>query len=225
MRMQKIGGIVVACVAGASAMGHVSAFAQSEIRNQQNSMTLVGCLMSETDYRKAHGLGKGAIGGLGLGDEFVLVNATEPSTAQTTGSSTSARCTETGSGKAYRLTGQSEEKLKPFVGRRIEVTGAFDHARDAKTAAGETKATLPPEIKIASFREAPAFTGSATASANPAPAAPQTSPAPASVEARNETPARGGLPHTASNLPLVGLIGLMSLSAALGLRLLSPRAS
>jgi hypothetical protein len=118
------------------------------------------------------------------------------------------------------LTGRPEEELKPFVGKRIEVTGSWDHERDAKTAAGQTNATLPPEIKIASFREAPESPAPAIATAA-APAAspePPASPAPESVEARNDTPERS-LPNTASTLPLVGLTGLISLTAALGLRL------
>ena len=30
--------------------------------------------MSESDYRRAHNLGEGTVGGAGLGDEFVLVD-------------------------------------------------------------------------------------------------------------------------------------------------------
>ena len=36
--------------------------------------TFTGCLMSEPDYRRAHNLGEGTVGGAGLGDEFVLVD-------------------------------------------------------------------------------------------------------------------------------------------------------
>jgi hypothetical protein len=235
MSIRSLAGIAAAaiCITGVSASAQSNksnSKTTSDIRDEKASMTVVGCLMSEPDYRKAHGLGKGAIGGLGLGDEFVLVDATDSSSAATAPASTSARCTESGTGKAYRLTGTREEELKKLVGHRIEVTGAFDHERDAKTAAGETNAKLPPEIKIASFREASA-SAPATASTNAAPpvqanAAPSSStPAPASTEARNETPSQQPLPRTASNLPLVGLIGLMSLAAAFGLRLLSLRTS
>ncbi|HET9830934.1 MAG TPA: hypothetical protein VFP91_04475 [Vicinamibacterales bacterium] len=229
-----------------------AAFAQSDNRStakDQNqvaqpssdgnaTMTLVGCLVRETDYRKAHGLGKGAIGGLGLGDEFVLVDVTtvaaSGSTAPATGSSpqvpptrsSSAACSEKGTGKAYRTTGQLEERLKPFVGRRIEVTGQFDHERDARTAAGETNAKLPPEIKIASYREAPAAAGEVSKSANAAPAATPT-PVPSNPQtvASNQTPTERRLPNTAGNEPLFALIGAMCLSGALGLRLLRLRSA
>jgi hypothetical protein len=226
-----------------------AAFAQSDNRStatDQNkvspssdanaTMTIVGCLVRETDYRKAHGLGKGAIGGLGLGDEFVLVDATTVASAATTApetgsspqtpaarsSASPAACSEKGTGKAYRTTGQLEEKLKPFVGRRIEVTGQFDHERDARTAAGETNAKLPPEIKIASYREAPSAAGEVSRSTNAAPA-PSAAPAPVpsspQTVASNQAPAERRLPNTASNLPLVGLIGLVALCALLGVRL------
>src|SRR5215208_6712296 len=37
--------------------------------------TFTGCVMSEPAYRKAHNLGAGTVAGLGLADEFVLVDA------------------------------------------------------------------------------------------------------------------------------------------------------
>jgi hypothetical protein len=192
MRVARIAGTIAAIVVAGS-----TAFAQTD-----GNMTVTGCLMKEADYRKAHHLGKGALGGLGLGDEFVLVEGS---------------C-DAASGTAYRVTGKKEEELKPFVGHRLEVTGQWDHKRDAKIAAGEVKAKLPPEIKIASFRDAPAAPAASTASAAPAQTAPATSPAPEQTVASNETPTRS-LPHTASNLPLVGLIGLLSLVAFFGVRL------
>jgi hypothetical protein len=199
MSLTRIAGTIAATLIAAS-----TAFAQTGA-----SMTVTGCLMKEADYRKAHHLGKGAFGGLGLGDEFVLVEGS---------------C-DAANGTAYRMTGKEEKELMPFVGHRIEVTGQFDHKRDAKIAAGEVKAKLPPEIKIASFREAPA---TATASAAPAPTTPSAAPpaAPAAPEqtvASNETRANRELPHTASNLPLIGLIGLISLSAFFGVRLFPTR--
>jgi LPXTG-motif cell wall-anchored protein len=222
-----------------------AAFAQSDTRSsvgQQSkngsatgsSMTVTGCLMKEADYRKAHGLGKGALLGVGLGDEFVLVDATDTaasSAATTPASPSSAGCTETGNGKAYRLTGKTEDKLKSLVGHRIEVTGQFDHERDAKTAAGQTDAKLPPEIKIASYHEASA-SSRASSSANAAPASspaasasttPPAAPSPSTPSAQsnvasNDTTAGRRLPNTGTNDSLIILIGLISLSAAFAVR-------
>jgi len=230
-------------IAGLTAVTFIvgtAAFAQSDTRSQQSknesatgSMTVTGCLMKEADYRKAHGLGKGALFGAGLGDEFVLVNATNAATSSattntTSASASSAGCTETGNGQAYRLTGKTEDKLKSLVGHRIEVTGQFDHERDAKTAAGQTNAKLPPEIKIASYHEVSASdraSSSASAAAGASPAAsasstpqePSRSSAPTNV-ASNETTAGRRLPNTGTNDSLIVLIGLISLTAAFGVR-------
>jgi len=196
-----------------------TAFAQSDSRasnTQQKdvsgsgsnaaSMTVTGCLMSEPDYRKAHNLGKGALGGLGLGNEFVLVEGS---------------CNDA-NGTAYRLTGKSERELKPFVGHRLEVTGRWDHARDAKTAAGETHAKLPPEIRIASYREAPAVSNEPASASNTPSASPAASPAASSTPSPvpEQTTAERRLPKTASNLPLFAFVGLFSLIASFGVRLL-----
>ena len=129
------------------------------------------------------------------------------------------------------MTGKAEDQLKPFVGHRMQVTGQFDHERDAKTAAGETNAKLPPEIKIASYREAPASIAQAPATARTAPA-PSASPA-ASVPspnqpsqvASNQAPTERRLPNTASNEPLIALIGMICLSVAFGVRVLRARTS
>src|SRR5256885_16239097 len=102
MNMRRIAGIAIAsaCIATVPAFGqsNKSKSDKTDSRATRDNMTLVGCLMTEPDYRKAHGLGKGAIGGLGLSDEFVLVDAAESSSATAAPSSSSARCTETGTG-------------------------------------------------------------------------------------------------------------------------------
>ena len=166
------------------------------------SMTVTGCLMGEQEFRKTHDLKKGSFGGLGLGNEFVLIE----------GSS----CADT-NGKAYRLTGKAERDLKPFVGHRIEVTGQWDHERDAKTAAGQTNATLPPEIRIASFRDAPASTPQVANAPAPAP-----EPSAPRTVASNREPERR-LPKTASNDPLFALIGVICLGLAFGVRFVDRR--
>jgi hypothetical protein len=236
MKRRRIAGVIAAAFFVSTA-----AFAQSNSRpstEQQSqsrvaasdTMTVVGCLMREADYRRAHSLGKGALGGLGLGDEFVLVDVTdvastgatgsapsEPSSTQTSPSASSQRCSETGAGKAYRVTGKAEDELKPFVGRRMQITGRFDHERDAKTAAGQTNAKLPAEIRIASYSEAPASTVPPPASASTTPATPPVASAPSQV-ASNQSSTEKRLPNTASNEPLIALIGLICLMAAIGTR-------
>jgi hypothetical protein len=115
------------------------------------------------------------------------------------------------------MTGKLERELKPFVGRRVEITGKFDHERDARTAAGETNAKLPAEVEIASYREAPASDVATAAPRSPEPAAPaQARNEPPPQPDRNPPPApRQSLPRTASNTPLIALVALLSLCAAL----------
>jgi hypothetical protein len=220
----------IAVITAAACMVSISAFGQSSkssSKAQKQSMTLTGCLIGESDYKRAQ-QGKGNSGSARADDEFVLADASEASSASAAGS-----CTATASGKAYRLVGKHKNELKSLVGRRIEITGAFEEKRDAQIAAGEKKSSLPPEIEVASVRELTASASpapaSVTASAAPAPPAaapaPAPSPEPVATEARNETPSREALPKTASNLPLIGLIGLISLCAAFGLRLTRPRMS
>src|SRR5262245_58694251 len=77
----------IAAIAVAALFVTPSAFAQSQTPDKPatdrpqtrtsdtaTTQTFTGCLMSEPDYRKAHNLGAGAAGGLGLGDEYVLVD-------------------------------------------------------------------------------------------------------------------------------------------------------
>ena len=221
MRMGRI-----AVVAVAVCMVSIPVFAQSSKKAQRPSMSLVGCLVGEKAYKAVHE-GKVPSASAIADDEYVLADASESSSADAPG-----RCTGAGNGKAYRLVGKQTRELKQFVGRRIEITGAFEEDRDAKIAAGEKRSSLPPEVTVASFREVREVAASispspVTASAAPAPAAvapaPAPSPAPEATEARNETPE--ALPTTASNLPLIGLIGLLFLGAAFGLHLARPRMS
>jgi len=230
--------------------------------SKKQMMTIGGCLVSESDYRRTHGRGKGYFGGAGLGDEFVLVGATTmtPSSAVAAANgdaasaapSTSARnCTADMGGQAYRLTGALEKKLKPMVGQWIEVTGRFDHKHDARIAAGEKHAELPGEIRIRSFRPMPAsnLIASATttessaaessqstlnnsASNNEASSNSQTLDRAESTNAQNTpnqsatvgTSGTSQLPKTASRVPLVGLLGFMSVSVGALMMLVRRRA-
>jgi hypothetical protein len=243
MMVRKIAGlstavlfVSISAVAQAGQPATTSQQAGAKGSDTGSTMTVVGCLVKEADYRRAHDRGKGALGGAGLGDEFVLVDATNGPASAASGSSpesapgttaaapsTSANCSEQGVGTAYRLTGKREAELKSLVGHRLEITGRFDHARDARTAAGETHAKLPPEIAIASYREAPAAAAAPPAAAAPtgtSGAAPRTETTPPATTA----PANP-LPKTASDQPLIALIALLCLGAGVGLHTLRRRVS
>lgn len=209
------------------------------------SVTLVGCVMRETEYRKATGSGKGGpVGtGIGRGDEFVLANAMK-TTASATPSSSTADCGTTATGEAYELSGSREKDLATYVGRRVEITGTLKEAKTETAATGEAKPTggFDPlkqdlklfEVDIVSFRPvassqsaaAPAPPAASPAPEPPAAAAPQ--PAPAPRPASPPTPptsqqsaspaAREKLPRTASPLPVIGMFGLLSMATGLMLR-------
>jgi hypothetical protein len=100
-------------------------------------MTIVGCVQREADYRKAHDSGRGGVAGTGagVGNEFVLINASR-NDAGTAGRPTGTAGTAEAGGMAYELTGPSEGQLASYVGRRVELKG--------KIKAGEVDASNRP---------------------------------------------------------------------------------
>lgn len=210
----------------------------------ETPITLVGCIQRESDYRRQQNAGRGGVvgTGVGLGNEYVLINASAPGS---TGTSTEIDCTSaTSVGEAYELTGKPESELKAFVGRRVEISGMLKKADVKSDAVGTsgTTATRPTggfdplgqdlelfEINVMSFREAPAVAAAqaqqtvGTTGAAQTPAARADAPA---AEAQAETTVAEGqdqLPRTASPVPLTGLLGLLSLAGALGFRTLRRR--
>ena len=103
-------------------------------------VTLIGCIQRESDYRQARDQGKGGVAGtgVGVGDEFVLTNAS----ASTQGLKSEATPADT----AYELTGSNESKAKEFVGKRVEVQGTLKPAAmsPAGTPTGGATAGKPP---------------------------------------------------------------------------------
>jgi hypothetical protein len=193
----------------------------------ESQITLVGCLQREADYRKEHESGRGgpASTGLGLKNEYVLVNA---STAGTTDAT--PMCTGSGTGEAYELTGKRERDLEKFVGRAVQITGTLKNAKLDKT--GKPTGGFDPlgqdlelrEVNITSFRD---FASPRAAAAEPAPApesvVAQANPDQPAPEQIGTAGARQELPRTAGPLPLTGLIGLLSFAGALGIRSLRRR--
>ena len=127
--------------------------AQSSTQSAMDQeITVTGCVQRESDYRRAADAGKGGVAGtgVGVGNEFVLINASagSGSTADTpTGTSgTAAAGSIASSGTAYEVTGPNEGQLASHVGKRVEIRG--------KVKASETTAGGQP-------------TGGATAGAPP----------------------------------------------------------
>jgi hypothetical protein len=220
--------VLSSTVALAQASSEQSSSQTVKSKADEMPITLVGCIQSEKDYRRANDRGRGGAVGLGLGsgDEFMLVNASV--VAADAQASSNIDCAQT-SGEAYELTGTREDELKGLAGRVVQINGIRKKAEveqpvgtSGSSAARPTGGRDPLhqdlqvfEVEITSFQEV----GPASAPAAAAPAA----DAPAAVVAEAQPTGTSGaaqeLPGTASPLPLVGLIGLLSLAGGLSLRL------
>jgi|RhiMethySRZTD1v2_1073278.scaffolds.fasta_scaffold364322_2 hypothetical protein len=224
--------------------------AAARSHDEDTPVTLVGCVMKESDYRKQQDIGKGGWinTGAGTSNEYILMDAVPGPVNQLTPAE--ADCSTKVGGRDYELKGKAERKrnLDAFVGRRIEISGLLDHADTAVTVGttGDVVATRPSgghisqprqrdlrlfEVKMDSFREIPIAQPVAVVSESeetvvaptpaPAPAPPAYSePAPApQAPAPAPAPAvREQLPKTASPMALMGLLGLLSMGGAFGLR-------
>jgi len=130
-------------------------------------VTITGCVQPEADYRRAHNLGRGgaAATGAGVGDEFVIVNASMSTTAASTtaarepGTPPAATGTAGTSGEAYEATGKGEGQLEQYAGKRVEITGTVKPVE--KTAGKPAGGIDPmgqdlklPELEITTVRAA-----------------------------------------------------------------------
>lgn len=247
-------GIRAACntIAAGVLMTCATAFAQTSQTPTQTSaqtgtqpetsITLVGCLQREADYRREHAAGRGGtLGtGAGLGNEFVLVNASIAAAgASTPSATTETDCKPGGAGEAYELTGNRERELEQFVGRRVEITGMLKRAETEPAGTAGTTGTAKPtggidpmgqdlrlhEVNVTSFKEVgvkpPPLEPEAAAA--PEPEAAQPEPVQPEPQPTGTSGLPAELPQTASPLPLAGLIGLFSFGAALGIRSVARR--
>lgn len=260
-------------------------------REETHPVTLVGCVMRESDYRDTYGPGLSGVRGPGIGllNEYMLVDAQEVPSGTTVPPDAAKPCPAAGTTfpSAYELTGPRENEIAEYVGKRVVLTGIQKEAKvrpvgtsgvlrptggfdplghelhlfeveantfhDVTATLAEAPAAIPaPAEPVAAAPPAPAPEAEVAASpapeppapeppapappveapvaaAPPAPPAPEPAPAPQTSVAQQapaEPPrqvAQAPLPKTASPLPLVGLIGLLSLSAAAGMRLLRRR--
>jgi hypothetical protein len=113
----------------------------------EQQITLVGCVQKESDYRAAHDKGRGGAAGTGVGagDEFVLTNAS----MATQGLKSEATAADT----AYELTGSNEEKVKDFIGKRVQITGKLKAAEigaGGRPTGGATAGAPPSGVDVAS---------------------------------------------------------------------------
>jgi len=241
---------VLALIVMASAFaGWRAPAASAQTGNHKMPVTAVGCLQSEREYRRDHESTKFAGTGVGLNDEYVLIDAViggpslnvEPITE--TESSTNCIAAR-GHGQAFELKGHGEDSLKGLVGRRVVIHGMLDHAKHDTGPVG-TSGTFTPlptnggpspgsdlklrEINVESFSLVPVkaaannepVTFGAPEPPPPAPAAEPAAQAPPPEPAPQQTAAAPSLPKTASPLPTIALVGLLSLLGAGALHILN----
>jgi hypothetical protein len=170
-----------------------NAVAQTDaVDDEAHSITLVGCVMRESDFRDMYGPGQsGPRGpGIGLRNEYMLVDAhpVTPSGSNPGVVETAGTCPPAPGGfpTAYELTGPREKEVASFLGHRVELTGM---QKRAKTRAVGTSGLREPsggfdplghelhlfEVEVASFRDAPVAAAAAAAptpASAPEPAAP-----------------------------------------------------
>jgi len=127
--------------------------AQPSARPSSDEITITGCVQREADYRSAKDAGKGGVAGtgVGVGNEFILAQASAASAAAAdpatpTGTSGSASM-------AYELTGPNEGQVSQFVGRRVEITGKVKAAETnaaGRPTGGATAGPPPAGVDVAS---------------------------------------------------------------------------
>jgi hypothetical protein len=204
----------------------------------QMPVTAVGCLQREKDYRQEQGKHDGGFLSTGNGEsnEYVLVDAIigGPSLKIDPATEEQNSCIKTGTGQAYELTGPAEHSLEQMVGRRVVINGRLKHAKHDEEAVG-TSGTFVPipetretrhdlelrEINVDAFSLAPLMQRAAPpAEAIPEPAPIAAEPVPEAAAPQEPAAAAPAptLPKTASPMPLVGLIGLLSLLGAIAFR-------
>jgi hypothetical protein len=141
-KLMLVGALAMLSGAAASAQDRAPAGDQKPAVQIDNEVTVTGCLMRESDYRAMHDAGRGGVlgSGVGVGDEFVLVNARPTRNTPegrrggrrgdtVTGRPMEAVGTAGGpGGRSYTLTGDAEKNLVSDIGRMVQVVGKVDVA-------------------------------------------------------------------------------------------------
>ena len=125
--------------------------ASQQAGSADQTVTVVGCIQSEADYRKARNLGRGGTAGtgVGVGNEFVLIDA-KMAAAGAPPAAGAATGTTGAAAQVYKLTAANEGKASQFVGKRVEITGTLKPAETAGAArtGGRTAGGPPPRIDV-----------------------------------------------------------------------------
>src|SRR5215471_4661589 len=136
MRKNLLPGVLSALVlSGAAAAAQQSAYPPPPSADQKTPTVVLvtGCVQPETSVLKRNPMA----GDAGMSDEFVITKSTlsQPGAKTDTNESAAESVATSGSispGKVYRVTGDKENDLKAYVGKRVEITGTFKQDADEK---------------------------------------------------------------------------------------------
>jgi hypothetical protein len=139
------------------------------VADQDQSMTLVGCLYRERDVP---GLEPNVAERAGIAEDYILADA-RPAAAGASASQGTGGAVGAGAnaGRMYKVEQIDDEKLQALVGKRVEVTGrveAGDRPTGTAGAAANRDADEPVEIEASAIREASGGACPATPGAAPA---------------------------------------------------------
>jgi|SRR5688572_16120171 len=139
--------------------------ASQKAESAPQTVTMVGCIQGEADYRKAGNLGRGGTAGtgVGVGNELVLIDATITS-AGAPPPAGAATGTTGAAARDYKLTGANEGKAVQFRGKRVEIIGTIKPAPASPSSARRATGDAPqidvfagedlrlPELDVTSVR-------------------------------------------------------------------------
>ena len=120
--------------------------------SSDQEMTITGCIQKEADYRAAKDAGKGGAAGTGagVGNEFILAQASPASAADP---ATPTGTSESAGSMAFELTGPNEGQVSQFVGKRVEIKGkvkAAETSASGRPTGGATAGAPPAGVDVAS---------------------------------------------------------------------------
>ena len=123
--------------------------ASQKAESASQTVTMVGCIQGEADYRKAGNLGRGgtAGSGVGVGNELVLIDA-KITSAGAPPAAGAATGTTGATARDYKLTGANEGKAVQFRGKRVEVIGTIKPAASASPSSARRATDDAPQIDV-----------------------------------------------------------------------------
>jgi hypothetical protein len=168
--------IAAACLGSAAALGAEAPGAAAKtspaIGESQTAVpiTVTGCVNKETSILIRVTPLPGELGQAGMTDEFVVTLArvtAAPSRPDVPEPAPAEPAATSGGnlGKVYRITGDKESQLAPYIGQRVAIEGTFKHDSDAKAELGPVGTSGRPVSGVLTPENTPEITMTSVKSA------------------------------------------------------------